>query len=400
MKILILTNKIPYPPKDGGSIATFSLANSLSELAQSVKILALNTNKHYFDLKLLPSEISKKLPISGVDVNTNISIFQAVKNLFFSKLPYNAVRFNNKDFKKELTKILQHEEFDIIQLEGLYMCFYINIIRKLSNAKIVYRAHNVECEIWQRTLKNEKNLLKRKYISLITSRLQKMESAFLSKYDLLVPITKRDGEKLTEMGNNKPMHVSPTGIDISQLKSDKTELEFPSVFHIGALDWAPNQEGLIWFIENCWAEIQKAIPEVKFYIAGRNAPQWFENKTKKPGIHFLGEINDAYLFMNSKAVMIVPLLSGSGMRIKIVEGMAMKKTIVSTSIGTEGINSENKKNILIADSPSEFVQQIRTCLGNRAFFDEIGENALNFVQTNYNNIEIAKSLMNFYKKNI
>ena len=104
----------------------------------------------------------------------------------------------------------------------------------------------------------------------------------------------------------------------------------------------------IWFVENCWPGLHQQFPNLKFYVAGRNAPAWLINKFHYPNIEFVGEVEDAYRFMNSKSIMIVPLFSGSGMRIKIIEGMALGKTIVSTEIGAEGIEVSDNENILIA----------------------------------------------------
>ena len=177
--------------------------------------------------------------------------------------------------------------------------------------------------------------------------------------------------------------------------SDKPE--FPSVFHIGALDWSPNQEGLDWFIKRIWPRLNKKYPKLKFYIAGRNAPGYIRN-INKPNVVFLGEVDDAYQFMAGKSIMIVPLLSGSGMRIKIIEGMALSKSIVSTSIGAEGIGVTHDQNIIIADDPEYFAEGIERLLNNFDKFEALGSDARAFVDENYDNLSISKSLLGFYKE--
>lgn len=278
------------------------------------------------------------------------------------------------------------------------MGMYIPIIREYSDAKISLRAHNIEHEIWQRTVDLQKSGLKKEYLKIITKRIKNLKLNLLNKYDLLVPITERDAIVFNKLGNNKPTHITPTGIDISELKPDNSNIEYPSIFHIGALDWIPNQEGIIWFLDNVLPNLLEKHPTLKFYIAGRNAPQSFINKLNKPNIVFVGEVDNAYDFMNSKAVMIVPLLSGSGMRIKIIEGMALGKTIISSSIGTEGISSTHDKNILIANTPQEFLNEVEKTLINKEFFEGIGENAIKFVKENFDNMSISSSLIDFYTK--
>jgi len=401
MNILQLTNKMPYPAKDGGAIATLNLSKGFINAGAKLTILTMNTAKHFFDEKDLPTELTDKITFETVYVEASINAKDALKNLFFSKLPYNAVRFIDNNYKNKLINILKSEEFDIVQLEGIYLAPYIDTIKKYSTAKISLRAHNIEYEIWKRVSANETNPIKKKYLKVLSNRIKKFEQSYINKYDLLIPITDRDLNIFNKMGNNKPAKTSMTGIDTSDLIADTNNIEFPSVFHIGALDWAPNQEGLNWFFNNVWQNLSKKQPNLKLYIAGRNAPDTLiETIKKQPNTIYLGEVNDAYKFMNSKAVMIVPLHSGSGMRIKIIEGMALNKTIVSTEIGSEGIPTENGKNILIANSSQEFSGAIEKAILNRDLFDKIGHNASKFIKENYDNNNISLELLDFYKKHI
>ncbi len=401
MNILQLTNKMPYPAKDGGSIATLNLSKGFVNNGNRVTILSMNTSKHFFEKKDIPTELTDKINFKTVYVETSINFTDALSNLLFSKLPYNAVRFIDDNYRNKLINILKTVDFDIVQLEGIYLAPYIETIKKYSNSKIVLRAHNIEHEIWKRVSANETNAVKKKYLSVLSGRIKKFEESYINKYDLLVPITVRDLEVFNKMGNKKPAFVSMTGIDTTAIISNTDDVEFPSIFHIGALDWAPNQEGLLWFFNNVWGNLSKKFPNVNIYIAGRNAPQSLIDKiNKQPNTVFLGEVEDAYSFMNSKAIMIVPLYSGSGMRIKIIEGMALNKTIVSTKIGAEGIPVENGKNILLANSAQEFSTAIEKLIANRDLFNKIGKNAKKFIVENYDNDTILLNLIDFYNKYI
>jgi glycosyltransferase involved in cell wall biosynthesis len=390
-------NKVPWPPKDGGAIACLNLTKGFSMLGHEVTVLSMNTTKHHIRIKDMPADLRKKADFRLVEVPASINWFEATLNLLFSKLPYNAQRFISDEFSQELAKLLNEKSFDIIQLEGLYLCPYIPVIRKYSKALISYRAHNIEYEIWERTATLSEGF-RSKYLRNLSKRIKRFEVSYLNAYDLLVPITDRDGTILDKLGNSKPRHTSQTGIDFASLVPTARKLEFPSLFHIGALDWAPNQEGLIWFFTNCWPKIHSQNPELKFYLAGRNAPEWFERIIKLEGVVYLGEINDAYDFINSKAVMVVPLFSGSGMRIKIIEGMALGKPIVTTDIGTEGIPTENGENILIANDVDRFVDAINQLIHDRALSDRIGKKAIGFIQEKYDNLSQAEALVEFYKQ--
>ncbi|MDD3741467.1 MAG: glycosyltransferase family 4 protein [Bacteroidales bacterium] len=402
MKILILTNKMPYPPRDGGSIASLSLALSLQRCGNDVEILSMNTSKHYFNADNIPSDINSKIKFHCVDINTDTKLIKAISNFLFSSIPYNAERFISDNFGKKISELLQTSSYDIIQLEGLYLCPYIETIRKFSDTKISLRAHNIEHEIWTRAAVNEQQRLKKIYKRNLAQRIKKFKLKYINKYDLLVPITSRDANLYTVFGNNMPIHVTPTGIDNDNilLQNPLNSSEYPGFFHIGALDWIPNIEGLTWFIEKVWKEFSKKYPEYKFSIAGRNASEDFERYLMQNNINYLGEVESAAEFISQGSVMIVPLLSGSGMRIKIIEGMAAGKTIITSSLGTEGINTTNDENILIADTAEIFYSQLIRISKSKELHNYISQQARNFVLKNYDNDKIANSLTDFYKNNI
>ncbi len=401
MKILQLTNKIPYPPKDGGSIATLNISMGLHSLGHEITLLGMNTSKHYFDMKDLPEMLKSRIDIRDVRVDTKISFTAAFKNLVFSSLPYNAERFFNKDFTHTLINLLQEKDFDVVQLEGLYMAWYINIIRKYSKALIALRAHNIEHEIWQRVAMQERSFLKKIYFRILARRIKKFKLRILNTYDLLLPITRRDASHYFELGNTRPAFVVPAGYDISRFNPDSVEINFPGIFFIGTLDWFPNQEGIVWFLDKVWEKLLNMNPGLEFHVAGRNAPVWLEEKLKsKEGLIYYGEIDDAYAFIARNAIMVAPLFSGSGMRVKIIEGMALGKTIVTTTIGAEGIPVSDGINIIIEDDPDHFVQKIDLLIKNKELFDDIGNNAVEFVSQHFDNHKISVCLADFYKKHI
>jgi glycosyltransferase involved in cell wall biosynthesis len=396
MRILVLANKFPYPAKDGGSIATLSLARSMANAGHQVTLLALNTSKHYTDPQTVPADLARLIRFISVPVNTDIRILKLARNLIFSRLPYNAERFISRDYTEKLEELLSTGEYDIVQMEGLYLAPYLDEIRRNSRAKVVMRAHNIEHEIWARTAFHQKGP-KQIYLKILASRIRRMEYNYLNRFDAILPITTRDGEMLKNMGSSLPMHIVPTGIDTGDYLPDPSAMEFPTVFHIGALDWIPNQEGLLWFFDHVWGEVLRQFPSLRFYLAGRNAPEAFRS-LGYPNLVYLGEVDNAHDFMRSKAVMVVPVLSGSGMRIKIIEGMALGKAIVTTTIGTEGINTTHDKDILVADDPGAFAECICRLVSDREYCLKIGENARIFVAGHYDNPVITEGLAGFYQK--
>lgn len=399
MRILIVANKMPYPPKDGGAIATLSLARSLRKCGCIVDLLVMNTPKHFCNVGDIPAEISSKISFHAVPIDTTIRATAALKNLIFSSLPYNAERFINKDFEKKLCELLTSNNYDIVQLEGLYLCPYIPAIRKCTQAKVALRAHNVEQEIWLRMVENEKSLPKRLYKRIIARRMRKFELSHINSYDYLVPITDRDAKFFSENGNTKPIFVAPTGIgaDNPLLSIDGAKAEFPAFSYLGALDWHPNVEGLEWFVRNVWNKYRIKHSGAKFRVAGRNADKEFEKFLISNCVDYVGELESVVEYYASGTIFVVPLFSGSGMRIKIVEAMSAGKVVITTTLGTEGIATENGKNIFGSDSAEDFIASMEKIASDKCLYDEISANARKFVVENYDNNVIASRLLDFYK---
>ena len=397
MNILILSPKAPYPPIDGGAIATLTLARNLRKAGNNITFLSLNTSKHFTDINNIPEEIITELDLQLINIDTKINPAKALLNLLFSKKPYNIERFLINGFAKKLIEVLGSKDFGIIQLEGLSMLPYLKIIRQNTCAKVVLRAHNVEHIIWKRNYSFERNIIRKLYYRLLYKRILRLEKSMLNKLDACIPITQHDKEIFENLGIKVPMHVACAGIDNEKINTGQKQINYSSLFFIGALDWIPNQEGLKWFIDNVWPIVHKRLPNQVFHVGGRNAPEWIIKYCNKPGIMFHGEVDSAERFMLTNGIMAVPLFAGSGMRIKIIEGMALGVSIITSTIGIEGINAKDDKAVLIADTADNFIEKICFVLENTDICKKIGQNAILYIKENYDNLNIARELTGFYK---
>ncbi|MFO7864130.1 MAG: glycosyltransferase family 4 protein [Salinivirgaceae bacterium] len=400
MRILILSNKMRYPPKDGGYIALLSMARAFAQLGHEITLLAMNTHKHNFDIEDLPEKLKNEIDFHTVYVDTSIKPPEMLTNLVFSRLPYNAKRFVSTSFKQKLVALLRNNTYDIVQLEGLYLYPYISIIRKHFSGKVAFRAHNIEHEIWRRSISNQQQGIKRMYMRTLTRRLERFEIHSLNKFDLLVPITERDGHVFEFLGNDSPKCVAPVGVDLNKYNFHFGDNIKPDLAFIGSLDWMPNQEGIDWFLNKVWPLILNKKPDIKFHIAGRNAPPKFEHHVHRKNVVFHGEVDDALDYLNQYTYMIVPLLSGSGMRVKIVEGMATGRVVFTTSIGAEGLNAIDKTNILIDDDPDKMAESIVKILSDKEKTLAIAKSARQFIEENFDNMKIAANLIDFYSSRI
>jgi glycosyltransferase involved in cell wall biosynthesis len=394
MKILLFTSRIPFPAKSGYPIVVYNTIKALVDSGVEVTVFCLNARKYNVDVKALKDPLLDKINLITAPINTDINIQKALLSLF-TKKSYTIFRYYQSSSVAKLRNLLQHSEFDIIQLEGLVVMPYLDVIRQNSKARIVYRAHNIEHQLWELSASSERSILRRIYLKILAKRLYRFERDNLNKPDAILTINISDQSYLRFLGCTVTLENFPVAIDPGAYMADLSKVEYPSVFHLGAMDMQPNLDSVEWFIQYVWKDLYQLNANLKFHIAGKDIPKGFYDY-EEDDIILYNNIQDAREFMNSKAVMVVPLRSGSGMRVKIIEGMAMKKCIISTSVGAEGINYQHGKNILIADTPDEFYKYILQCTTDRKLCESIGENARKLVEKEYNINHHGERLIAFY----
>ncbi|MES2767489.1 MAG: glycosyltransferase family 4 protein [Bacteroidota bacterium] len=372
MKILQLTPRIPFPLHDGGAICMYNTAKYLTKAGHSVTLAALNTNKHFVAPEVMKGACDE---VVTTNINTDLSAIAAFKNLF-TKLPYNAERFISEEFSGLLQSLLKKNSYDIIQIESIFVAFYIDIIRSYSKAPVVLRAHNAEYMITERLAQHEKNLFKKTYLRFLAGRMKRFEAELFKKFDGILAITPDDEAIIKKMGYEGKTAVMPAGVDTNFFSPAPNEdFSAKRMFFFASLEWSANIEALQWLMREVFFKIQKLHPDLELHIGGKNPDErtlFFKNV---PGVQFHQNIESAPDFMRAHGIQIVPLLSGGGMRVKIIEAMSAGKAIISTSIGAEGIKYENGKNILIADTAEEFITQIDKCFKNGERVKTISRNA-------------------------
>ena len=396
MKVLQLCLKVPFPPNDGGRIAMYNMQKSWWSNDVQVKVLTFNTIKHPVQLDQLPSDYLQKSTIEGVFLDNQVKVVDALKALLNGE-SYNIKRFISEEFTDKLKAILQREIFDVVQLESLYMAPYIETIRQFSNAKIVFRPHNIEYKIWERLIKNQINPIKKTYLRILTKQLKKYEQSVLNKVDLLLPLTWEDAQELTNMHCRKSMMVLPIGVDVN----DYPMVPPPNntvIFHLGAMDWLPNVEGVRWFVRKVWPLVYSKNKNVQLRLAGKGMPADLL-KLNSDSIQVKDWVEDVNRFYANGQIMVVPLLSGSGMRVKIIEGMALGKAVVTTSIGLEGILATDRREVLIANEPAEFADRILELLDQPELVKSLGVAARKLVEERYDLHFLGKKWKEFVQNN-
>jgi glycosyltransferase involved in cell wall biosynthesis len=396
LKILILSHRVPFPQNGGYAIVVANTIKGLVNTGHDVSLVALNAKRNNHESNLPDEDLMGKINYRAYDIDTTVTVLGVAVNLF-SKTSFNVDRYFDPEFETLLVRELRNTNYDIIQFEGLFVSLYLPAVRKHSKAKLIYRAHNIENQIWWRLSQQKLDPFKKSYLRMHARRIKKYEEQQLNKFDAIAVFTEQDKSQLLEYGINVPIEVLPVGLRLEKYVVDISKTEFPSLFFLGSLDWLPNREGMEWFLDTFIGDLTSGDLPVKLYVAGNDIPERFDDYEALGKVFIQGEVDNALEFVNSKSIMIVPLLSGGGMRVKIVEGMAMQKCIIATSLGAEGINFKNGHDILIANTRDEFYNAMQRCIHDEDFCIQLGKNARLLAEKEHDINVVTKNLVKFYK---
>lgn len=419
MRILLLCPRVPFPPHDGGAIAMYDVATGLARAGHQVTVLAVNTPKHRQDD---PNCLGPGVRLLTAFIDTTVRPLPALRSLLLGgPVPYNVARFDAPAFRDRLTQLLQAETFDIIQLEGTFVAPYVTDIRRLApQTPLVLRAHNVEGQIWARLAQHEANPLKAWYKGHLAQGLRRFEALVAKQVDAVAAITELDRQQWAALaggseeggvrseepearsqesavgatsirpltqeepgtGNQEPearshelqntthktLNTKPetrtvaiaAGVETARWAPDGPLAGPPqprAVALLGSLNWEPNLEGVRWLLERVWPAVRAAVPDLTLHIAGSHPPAWLFD-LRAPGVTVHGFVPDAAAWLRQFPALLVPLLSGGGMRIKIVEAMTLGRCVVTTPVGGEGIEAIAGQEWLVAETAETWVRTL------------------------------------------
>jgi len=395
MRILQLCNKPPHPPIDGGAKAMLTLAKGLLRAGHEVKVLAISTPKHPLTPASIPQDLMADTRMEGIFVDTSINLVDAFTDLVTAD-NYNISRFFSPDMDIRLIRLLTGEQFDVVLLESLFMTPYIPTVRRYSRARIVLRSHNLEHVIQQRIAHGERNPLKRPYRQFLAKQLQRYEMEVLRKVDGVAAISPADAAHFVSHGTGTPVRTIPFGVDPDAYPMGSGTLENVGFFHLGSMDWLPNEEGIRWLLREVWPSVIAQRPQARLHLAGNKMPADLLS-ANIAGVEVQGRVPDAVAYMHAHPIMVVPLFSAGGMRVKIIEGMAMGRAVISTTIGAEGIACTNGRDILLADDASGFIAQMTGLVDAPERARAIGGAAHKLVVDHYSEAAIARDLSRFFQ---
>lgn len=379
MRILFLTQICPYPPTNGGAIKTYNILKHLGARHEVDLLLFVRDSEEVASLVHL-GEYCGGIDSCFMPRSTFLNLAFAARSLLAG-----SSFIISRDNQAEMhAKVLDHLDPapDLIYVDHLQMSQYVP--RSVS-CPVILDEHNVEWRIIERFAECEASPLRRRFAALEWPKLQQFELDACRSANVVLTVTEHDRQVLEEHGvPAEKLSALPIGVDTGYFTPLPQQSDSMRVLTFGTMSWPPNTDAVQWFLREMYPAIRDRVRDAEFSVIGANPPPSIRQLPERDrSISVTGYVSDIRQASAGSAVFVVPLRIGSGMRVKILDAMAMGLPVVSTSVGCEGISVHPGEDILIADEPSTFVDAVAHLLGNPSERMRIGSAGRHLVESQY-----------------
>jgi len=401
MKILFLTQIVPYPPDAGPRIKTWHVLKYLAERGHSITLV---TFVRLEEKKFLP-EI-RKICENVIPISLRRTKLRDAYSLLISQLkrtPFLIERDYRSSMAGAIKNLLTDEKFDVIHIDQVNMAQFILRPNGISpDLKTIFDAHNATWIILER-MRSSSPLLLRPFLAQEAKKLKNYELQLVQRVDHVLTVTEFDRSLLLPNSDGdflkSKIHVIPIAVNTQELQPVERKQNTHQILTIGSLNYPPNADGIRWFLREVFPLVKEKIPNVTLTVIGKNPPKDFFSLAEPFGtdIDITGYVEDLTPYLENSTVMVVPVLAGGGMRVRILEAFARGIPVVTTTIGLEGISAENGSHVLVADDPAEFARKVEHLIETPDEQLRLANNARELVTNLYDWKAVLKKLDQIYQ---
>ena len=394
MKILFLTQIVPFPPDAGPRVKTWHVLRSLAMQGHSVTLVSFVRPEEAPHLSALEDVCAAvyTVPIR----RSRVTDIWYMTRSYLTSRPFLVERDDLPEMQSAVDKLVKDNDFDFIHADQLTMVQFAlrgaNVARN-KKPKVIFDAHNAVWSIVERMRENARWFLK-PVLSIEAMRVKRYEGELLKQVDHVLAVTDVDQAGLEEAlrvskirsGERvAPITVVPIATDTNQLRPIKRKANSKNIVTLGTLHYPPNADGIRWFFNEVFPLIREQVPDVTLTIIGKNPPQDFlDLAAKNPdAVTVTGYVPELPPYLEQSALMVVPVRAGGGMRVRILEAFAYAMPVVTTTIGLEGIHAEPERDVLVADTASDFAKRVVELLEDTSLQEKLSTNGRRLAETKY-----------------
>jgi len=363
-EILLLTQVLPYPPDAGPKIKTFNLIKYLAHdynITLVSFVRADNTQQHVDELLKYCAEVHT-VPM----VRTKVRDVKALLKSLVLGQPFLMVRDQSPEMSRLLARMSAGKKYSVVHTDQLNMAQFALPVP--ATARLLDQ-HNAVWTIADRLRKGQRNPAKRLVLELETFKLRRYEKKICGKFEAILAVSQPDAEALGLINSTGSLQqnttIIPIGVDAEAVEPLALKPDSLNLVSLGTMFYPPNVEAALWFGKKVFPLIQEKQPQATYSIIGAKPPaEIYDMASQNPAIKVLGYVEELGPVLQECAGLVVPLLSGGGMRVKILDALALGLPIISTTVGAEGVRLENGNTALLADTPQEFAAACLQLLGS------------------------------------
>ncbi len=402
MRILLITHLMPYPPRGGCTLRNFNLIRECAR-RHEIHLLTFYQKAHLDNPESFQSNIKEMRKYCKVvkvyDIPTDGRKFAWYSLLLLNMLsptPYSVWKFYSRAMVRAVRAHASAHSFDLVEIGTIALANFAKLVPDLPCLMV---HHNIESELLMRRSRSIKSILSRAYVALQARKLRRFERRACLSFDLHTTVSERDKRTLQEICPGARVTVVPNGVDTDYFRPAEVQIGDNSLIFIGGMSWYPNLDAMTHFTRDIWHLIRSKLPDASMNLIGRMpSKEILDFSQNNPSFKVLGFVDDVRPLMAKAAAYVVPIRVGGGTRLKILDAMAMGKAIVSTSIGCEGIEVTDGKDIVIADEPADFADKTVELLRNSELRERLGKNARETAERLYSWGKIAPTLERAYEE--
>jgi polysaccharide biosynthesis protein PslH len=373
MKILLTLPGPLFPPDTGGKIRSLNIFSRLAKKAEihAVSFAEPGDEAGVAEMKAI---FAGYTPVFRTEAQKYSAAFysELLVNQF-SFWPYFLAKCNTPDFRRVVGALAVGKRFDLVFCDFLQTAAPL---RELTGQPKVVFEHNVEFLLRKRKWQGEQRALRRWIYGAEWKKTRQIEADVCRSFDHVITVSDDDRQTLRrEFGTTRSSAI-PAGVDTDFFCPSTERPEPGRMVFVGSMDWDPNEDGAVWFLQEIYPRIRMSVPHASFAVVGRApSPRLRAIAEKMPGVEITGWVPDVRPHVAKAEVVLVPLRVGGGTRIKIPEAMAMAKAVVSTPIGAEGLPFRDGRHIRIAEQPDEFARAVVELVNNAGLRNSIAQAA-------------------------
>ncbi len=395
MRILVITDSLPYPLYSGDRLRVYNLLRRMAD-QHEVSLATLNESPENSAESIMHLQSFLKHVVAAPEVHRRRAAYLPGLLRFALRGVPVELYFKHSDLLvQEIAALVRQEQFDIIQFEHSHMGLYVEQLPPEDRSRHVMVYHNAMFQQYDRIARHETSLARKGRAWLHSIMLRRWEPRHGERFDRCIAVSEVDRDLLLAENPRLRIEIVPNGVDTTLHQPLPPEAADPAVMFVGKMSYPPCTDAAVYLGRELFPALQQRIPGLQLWLVGRE-PVPAVTRLERPGIHVTGQVESVVPYYERCQVALVPLRSGGGTRLKILEAMALGRPVVSTTVGAEGLDVTDGEDILIADHPEDFIEKTYQVMTDDALRDRLVANGRALVERCYSWDSLTAKLLSIY----